>query len=155
MGSFIFGRKFYNINAKATFYAWWMNETTKAEVVAKINASNAVRGEKISKALKGKYVGELNSKYGVPRTEEWKQWLRDNHPRPCLGRKQDPKTVAKRVEGIKATWASQSQEQKDLISVERRSRKHSEETKNKMRDAEITRERKRRELRLLNIENAS
>lgn len=41
-----FGRKFYNVNSKANFYAWWMNEETKRQVIEKFKNSHWSRNSK-------------------------------------------------------------------------------------------------------------
>lgn len=48
-----FGYRYYNINAKANDYAWWMNDETKKIIIDKIKNAPG-RSEKISKANKGR-----------------------------------------------------------------------------------------------------
>lgn len=132
-----FGCRYYNKNSKVHFYSWWANQSVKAEVALKIKNSGA--GEKISKALKGKYVGEKHHAFGKPRTEEWIQNFKDNHPRPNLGKVWDRDIVEKRAKSTKASWANQSPEKKRQISAERKSRRHTPETKEKQRLAAIAR----------------
>ena len=67
------------LNAKETF---WTKYFSKIGVVYNIGATNRQgtmseeKKQKISKALKGKYVGALNSQYGKKHDEAWREHIR-------------------------------------------------------------------------------
>lgn len=92
--------------------------------------------KKMSIALKGKYTGEKAFAYGVKRTEEQKQYLREIH----LGKKHSEEAKKKMSEAQKGK--RMSDEAKKKISEANKGREpwlkgkhHSEETKKKMSEA--------------------
>lgn len=100
-----FGRKYYNKNASATFYAWWMNEETKSEV---------------GKNIRGAWTDEARQKQSEimrqKTTEKWKdeefraKHTGDNHHRANLGKK-FPK-LSEAVRGVKRGPQSEQHKRK-------------------------------------------
>jgi hypothetical protein len=87
------GKKYYN-NSQKYFGHWSSDENKRLTVGQKISASPD-RSANISKALKGKYVGVDNARYGIARTDEWKKWFSENHPKPNLGKTASDETRLK------------------------------------------------------------
>lgn len=85
--------RYYNLH-NHHFNHWSTDEVSKLSVGEKISAAPN-RAENISKALKGKYVGEDHSSFGVTRSEETRQKMRDNHTRPHLGKTASDETRQK------------------------------------------------------------
>ena len=71
-----FGRKYYNVNSKVGQYAWWMNEETKKQVVAKLR-NNEKRKETWRKKFESGYVIHNKNK---PHSEKHKAKLRGRTP---------------------------------------------------------------------------
>lgn len=129
-----FGRRYYNKNASATFYAWWMNEETKAEVGRKIS-NHPTRGKKLSEAQKGKIV-----------SEETKEKLKVAGKKQWAGMSNEAKEAqADRLGRTHAGWNkgltketnpnfAVSEERKKKVSEFHKGRKRSEETRQKLRE---------------------
>lgn len=137
-----FGKKFYNINTKATFYAWWMNEDTKAEVGKKIAASQAKIpggwghwkiGYKHSKETRRKMS---RSQKGMVHTEERcekkRQYMLSDENK-LRGRPLSQEHIKKLSDSRKGVVFTT--EHKEKISRANTGRKHTEESKKKMSEA--------------------